>query len=80
MNFFETQYFVYVLISMQFFDKFHYGLYLGLKSILCGFQRPILKFLDSENDPRHDCEMVDYNKLSLYRVDNNLVYFLRSLL
>ena len=50
---------------MQFSDKFHYGLYLGLKSILCGFQRPILKFVDGENDLRHECEVVDYNKMTV---------------
>ena len=79
MNTFETDYFDFVIISLQL-DKSHSVQYLCLESVLYGFQRLILKLVDSENYHRHVREVVDYNKMSLSWAYGSLVCFFRSLL
>ena len=48
---------------------------ISVENPFCMGSRLILKFVDAGNDLRHKCEIVDYNKLSLYWVDNSLVRF-----
>ena len=49
--------------------------YLCLKSILYWLQRLILNSVDGENDLHHEFEMVGYNRLNLYWVERNFVFF-----
>ena len=44
------------------------------------YRKLILKFVDDESDLHQVYVVVDYNKLNLYLVDNNLVYFCGHLL
>ena len=60
---------------MLFFDKFHCVFYLYLKSIRRGYRKLILKFVDDESGLHHGYVVVDYNKLNLCLVDNNMFFF-----
>ena len=52
------------LIYFSFFCLF-------LKSILCGYESLISKLVGNEIDLHHECEMVGYNKLSLWSLKNH---------
>ena len=65
MNLFEIGYFIFVISSFQYSDNLTVFFYLNLKSILCGFERLILKFVGGENDLHHEYEVVGCNKLNL---------------
>ena len=41
-------------------------------SLQCVYWRLILKIVDDESGLHHGCVVVDYNKLNLCLVDNNL--------
>ena len=49
-NLIVNETFVFVVISLQLFDKFP----CDIKSILCGYQRLILNCLGDENELNHD--------------------------
>ena len=54
--------------------------YLGLWSIMYVFWRLVSGFVGDENDLHRVYTIVNYNKLNLYEVGNNLVRFLSRLL
>ena len=58
----------FFVIFVNFFCVF----YLCLKSIRCGYRRLILNFVDNESGLHRGYVVVDYNKLNLCSVDNNL--------
>ena len=79
MNLFRIEHSVFLLIFLVIFDKFH-CFFFCLKPIWRVCRKLVLSFVGDENDLHCVCVMIDYDKIIILKVGNNLVCFLKNLL
>ena len=74
-DFIWIQFFVSVLVFLQFFDEFHCLSYHCLKPFPRDYRKLILKFVGDEKDLHHEYGLAKICILCLWLIDKDLVLF-----